>query len=447
MELQKLGEGAYGTVRLGKQKDMGAVRAVKAIAKSRVSSPEKLKQEIAIMKVLDHPCIVKLFETFEDHRSIYLVMELCAGGELFDRVISAGSFTEANAANVMQQIMRAIFYMHESGVVHRDLKPENFLFLDKGPIETNVLKIIDFGLSRRREPGQMLTTKVGTPYYVAPQVLAGRYDHMCDIWSCGVIMFILLSGVPPFNGNTDAEILAKVRGGMWSFSSGKWDRISSDAKDLIRQMLKMSPQIRYDAEKALNHHWIKDAAPAAPRVQLLPGIVENLRGFRSQNKLKKAALNVIANNLNEKEIKSLRDTFVSLDENGDGLLTLEELKAGLANAGGLEIPVDLQAIMDGIDADGSGMIDYSEFLAATLDRKTYLQEDLCWAAFRLFDLDGDGRITQAELKEVLAVDGITEALGLHAVETLVNDVDKNGDGEIDFEEFMAMMKDTNGTEI
>merc|ERR1712032_682221 len=279
------------------------------------------KQEIAIMKMMDHPNIVKLFETFEDHRNIYLVMELCSGGELFDRIIDAGHFTEVQAAILMQQILRAMFYMHENHICHRDLKPENFIFMTKDPIEKALLKIIDFGLSCKFEQGQVLTTKAGTPYYVAPQVLAGKYDHQSDIWSCGVIMFVLLCGYPPFYGETDADVLSKVRLGNFSFNAADWKNISEDAKNLIRMLLKMNPKDRYTAEQGLNHAWIKEKAPKATNTNLEQGFVDNLRGFRSQNKLKKAALQCIAGNLEEAQIKALRETFMALDHNGDGLLT------------------------------------------------------------------------------------------------------------------------------
>merc|ERR1719343_1402942 len=139
------------------------------------------------MKMLDHPNIIKLYESFEDHRNIYLVMELAGGGELFDRIIDSGHFTEVQCAILMQQIVRAIYYMHENHVCHRDLKPENFLFTTKEKIEKTSLKIIDFGLAHEFDENTVLTTKAGTPYYVAPQVLQGKYDQAADLWSCGVI--------------------------------------------------------------------------------------------------------------------------------------------------------------------------------------------------------------------------------------------------------------------
>jgi len=406
---------------------------------------ERFKQEIALMKIMDHPNIIKLYETFEDHRNIYLIMELCSGGELFDKIIEAGHFTEVQAAILMQQIIRAIYYMHENHVCHRDLKPENFLFMTKESIDKNLLKIIDFGLSCKFETNQVLTTKAGTPYYVAPQVLAGKYDQMSDLWSCGVIMYVLLCGYPPFFGETDSEVLSKVRLGAFSFNAADWKNVSEDAKNLIRMLLKMNPRDRYTAEQTLNHEWIRNKAPAAKNVSLQSGFVDNLRGFRSQNKLKKAALHIIAGQLNEDQIKNLREMFMALDNNGDGLLTAAEMKEGLAKAGLKDIPADLQAILEDVDADGSGVIDYTEFLAATLDKKLYLQEDVCWSAFRLFDRNGDGKISMDELKQVLNEGGndIADAIGKD-LEALMSEVDVNGDGQIDFQEFMAMMRGGSG---
>merc|ERR1712166_1524530 len=339
----------------------------------------------------------------------------------------------------MQQIVRAIFYMHDSHIVHRDLKPENFLFTTKEPIEKCYLKIIDFGLSCPFKDGQVLTTKAGTPYYVAPQVLAGKYDHMSDLWSCGVIMYVLLCGYPPFYGETDADVLSKVRLGNFSLNAADWKNVSEDAKNLIRMMLKMNPRDQATAEQALNNDWIKKKAPGAKNVNLNDKFVDSLRGFRSTNKLKKAALTVIANNLNEDQIKNLRDIFMKLDSNGDGKMTVAELKEGIEKSGLKEIPPDLQQIMNDIDADGSGEIDYTEFLAASLDKRTYMQEDVCWNAFKNFDRNNDGKISQDELKIVLGDTSVQNVASAEVAEILKN-FDGNGDGVIDFQEFMALMR-------
>jgi calcium-dependent protein kinase len=439
LEKKNIGEGSYGTVSRATHKSGHNVRAVKSISKAQMKNIERFKQEINIMKIMDHPNIIRLFETFEDNKIIYLVMELCDGGELFDRIIGAGHFTESQAAILMQQIIRAILYMHENNVCHRDLKPENFLFLTKDPIEKAVLKIIDFGLSCWFKEGQVLVTKAGTPYYVAPQVLAGKYDHSSDMWSVGVIMYVLLCGYPPFYGETDSEVLAKVRAGNFSFSNADWKHISTDAKNLIRDLLKMKPRERCCAKTALNHVWIVEKAPKASGGALPKGMVDNLKGFRSQNKLKKAALHVIANQLDESQMSALRSTFLELDTNSDGQLTVAEMKEGISKAGLGEIP-ELQTIMAEVDADGSGVIDYTEFLAAALDKRVYMKENVIWTAFRVFDRNGDGHISQEELKLVLQDDSVEKVCGDKAIADLLSEIDGNGDGMIDFEEFMAMMK-------
>jgi calcium-dependent protein kinase len=442
IDKKKLGEGSYGSVSKCVNKSTKATRAVKSISKAQMKNLDRFKQEIAIMKILDHPNIIKLYESFEDNRNIYLVMELSTGGELFDRIIDAGHFTEVQAACVMQHMFRAIFYMHENHICHRDLKPENFLFQSKDPIEKTPLKVIDFGLACKFTQDQVLTTKAGTPYYVAPQVLAGKYDQSSDLWSLGVIMYVVLCGYPPFYGDTDADVLAKVRLGNFTFNAADWKNVSEDAKNLIRMLLKMNPKDRYTGEQALNHVWVKNKAPKATNVSLAnTNLVDNLKSFRSGNKLKKAALHVIASQLSEDAIKNLRDTFMKLDNNGDGLLTVAELKEGLQACGLKEIPPDLQTIMESVDSDGSGVIDYTEFLAATLDKKVYLKEDVCWQAFRIFDRDGDGKITKDELAHVLKDETVKEATGgAEELAKLLLELDTNGDGEIDFEEFMEMMR-------
>lgn len=438
MDREKLREGSFGSVHKAKNKSTGQARAIKTVGKAQMKNVERFKQEIAIMTMMDHPNIIKLHETFEDHRKMYLVMELCSGGELFDRIIDAGHFTEVQAASVMQQIVSASCYMHASHVTHRDLKPENLLLMTRETIETNHLKIIDFGVSCSFEPGQLLTTATGTPYYVSPQVLAGKYDHMSDLWSIGVIMYVMLCGYPPFFGETDAQVLAKVRAGSFSFPADDWKDVSEDAKNLIYNLLKMDPRDRYTAEQTLNHEWIKNKAPKAKQGEFANTFVDRLRGFRSYNKLKKAALAIIARQLNENQTKQLSDTFMSLDTNSDGFLSMLELKQGLETVGIKDIPSDFQEILKGMDLDGSGAIDYTEFLAAALDKRNHLKEDMCWAAFCVFDKDGNGTISQSELKAVLASGQVDKVAG--SMQELIAEVDQNGDGEIDFEEFMAMMK-------
>jgi len=443
IDKKKLGEGSYGSVSKCTPKTPkagGCERAIKTISKAAMKDVERFKMEIAIMKVMDHPNIIKLYESFEDHRNIYLVMELCTGGELFDRIIESGHFTEVQAATLVQQIVKAIYYMHEAHICHRDLKPENFLFQNKDSIDKSPLKIIDFGLSCEFHEGQYMKTKAGTPYYVAPQVLQGKYDQLSDLWSVGVIMYVMLCGYPPFSGDSDSAVLSKVKTGKFSFNSADWKHISEDAKDLIKCLIKLNPAERYSAEKTLRHVWIENKAPKATNMNLQSDFVNKLRGFRSEHKLKKAALHIIAGQLKEEQIKAMRDTFLALDANGDGQLTLAEMKEGIEKAGIKDLPADLQQIMQEVDSDGSGNIDYTEFLAATLDKHQFMQEDVLWSAFRLFDKNGDGKISPEELKAVLGDDQVHHVAGAETLAQMMLEVDKNGDGVIDFQEFVQMMR-------
>lgn len=245
---KEIGHGHYGIVRKCMDRETKEWYAIKSILKSKVSKVEVLKREIEILAEVNHKNIIKLIEVHEDMKYIHLITELCTGGELFDRIIAKaqtpeGHYSEKDAANLIASILDAIAYCHERQIVHRDLKPENFLFVsqdDHAPI-----KIIDFGLSRHETAGQgIMRTKVGTPYYVAPEVLRKEYTKMCDIWSIGVIAYILLCGYPPFYGDSDNQIFDSVKAGRFDFPSPEWDTISDAAKDFVCCLLRLDPSKR-----------------------------------------------------------------------------------------------------------------------------------------------------------------------------------------------------------
>lgn len=451
---ETVGTGSYGAVSIVIEKKTNVKKACKTIQQSKVNSKERLKMEIDIMRRLDHPSIARLYETFQDKRNIYLIMELCSGGELFDKVIGAKDchFTEKAAATVMRQIIAGVVYMHASNICHRDLKPENFLLQEKGDVAEVPLKIIDFGLSVDHSKVEWLKTKACTPYYVAPEVLTGKYRESCDVWSIGVIMYVLLCGAPPFFGDTDAEVLSSVRKGHYEFDLPVWEHVSKEAKDLVARMLVLDPKKRYTANDALNHKWIIHLAPQSKgALPFSAGAFRNLKKFRQNHRLKKAALTIVAHNIDEAQISDLRQMFLSMDKDSDGTLTIQEIKEGMAQAR-MRIPSDIDNMLRDIDSDGSGQIDYSEFLAATMEHKQYVQEELCWAAFRVFDLDGNGKITKDELATVLSGDGgdiktAEQLMGIQKeeIESIIAEVDTDGDGEIDFEEFMAMIRNNSTT--
>lgn len=239
-----LGEGAFGQVRVAQNRDSGAKRAVKMLTKATMDDDEKrmLFNEINILKEIDHPNIVKMYEYFEDDKRFYIVTELCKGGELFDEIIARGKFGEKDAAVLIKQVLGCINYCHQNNIVHRDLKPENIL-LEQNK-EFDQIKIIDFGTSLVYDPGSSskLSEKLGTPYYIAPEVLGESYGSKCDIWGIGVITYVVLSGRPPFNGKDDDEIMRAVRKGKFDFGHQVWNNVSQQAKDFIGKLLTKDPE-------------------------------------------------------------------------------------------------------------------------------------------------------------------------------------------------------------
>jgi len=435
VETKALGTGTYGSVVKAVNNSTKVIRACKAMARKNIKNEVRFREEIALMKQIDHPNIIRLFETIEDHKNIYLIMELCTGGELFDKIVNEGLLAEKPAAHLMKQIFAALYYLHDHGIMHRDLKPENFLFASHDADAP--VKVIDFGLGATFTPGQRMSTKAGTPYYVSPQVLKGNYNEKCDIWSAGVIMFILMAGYPPFYGDKDAEILAKVRKAQFDFPSEEEDGItfSGDAQDLISQCLIMEEDQRPSAAVCLRHKWLSQDARDE---KVNPSVIKNFKNFHATQRFKKLALTAIATQLNEKEIKTLKETFLALDKNGDGTLSLEEIKIG-CKKNNIARPQNFDSVFSSIDSDNSGVIDYTEFIAATMENSFQYREDLCWSAFRVFDIDGDGKITVQELQKALKSSDMS--MSEEKIADIIAEFDKNKDGCIDFDEFCAMMRD------
>lgn len=259
-----LGTGHNGSVRACINRVTGQRYAVKSICKNgKATKAGSLVREIMLLKEMKHHSIIQLVDIYEDTDHIHLITDLCSGGELFDRIIERSSsdngvpcFTEKEAARVLHQILVAVSYMHEKGIAHRDIKPENILFESKDA--DSPIKVIDFGLARKHMYGEPpMSTLLGTPYYIAPEVLRKRYTKSCDLWSVGVIAYILLCGYPPFNGGDNNETHRSVLQGRYCFPSKDWNGTSQESRDFIRQLLRMDPNKRMTVDQALNHPWIR----------------------------------------------------------------------------------------------------------------------------------------------------------------------------------------------
>ncbi|KAK0580371.1 hypothetical protein LWI29_001126 [Acer saccharum] len=437
---RKLGQGQFGTTYLCTEISTNMDYACKSISKRKLISKEDVedvRREIQIMHHLaGHKNIVTIKGAYEDSLYVHIVMELCGGGELFDRIIQRGHYSERRAAELTKIIVGVVEACHSLGVMHRDLKPENFLLVNKD--DDFSLKAIDFGLSVFFKPGQIFTDVVGSPYYVAPEVLLKHYGPAADVWTAGVILYILLSGVPPFWAETQQGIFDAVLKGHIDFDSDPWPVISDSAKDLIRKMLCSQPGERLTAHEVLCHPWICENG-VAPDRSLDPAVLSRLKTFSAMNKLKKMALRVIAESLSEEEIAGLREMFKAMDTDNSGAITFDELKAGLRRYGSTLKDTEIRDLMDAADVDNSGTIDYGEFIAATVHLNKLEREEHLVAAFQYFDKDGSGYITVDELQQACTEHNMTDVF----LEDIIREVDQNSDGKIDYGEFVAMMQKGN----
>jgi calcium-dependent protein kinase len=249
-----IGHGSFGNVRIATRKLLRARQqfAVKSIPKSRVKSDIRLLQrELRILKSVDHPNIIKLHDVYEDPKFLHLVQEYCSGGELFEKIVDRGNYTENEASSLMYKLLHAINHLHNQNICHRDIKPENILYKSK---EANSeIKLIDFGLSYKFGEAEEMHTIVGTSYYVAPEVLEKRYGMECDIWSLGVILYLLLAGKPPFAGSDKNDIFNKIQNCEYSMDDEVWRSVSSEAKDIIRKLICRNPKDRLTAAQAMEH--------------------------------------------------------------------------------------------------------------------------------------------------------------------------------------------------
>ncbi|CAK8570493.1 unnamed protein product [Lathyrus sativus] len=437
---KKLGQGQFGITFLCIEKETGRQYACKSIAKRKLVTDddvEDVRREIQIMHHLaGHANVISIKGAYEDAVAVHVVMELCAGGELFDRIIQRGHYTERKAAELIRTIVGVVEACHSLGVMHRDLKPENFLFVNQQ--EDSLLKTIDFGLSVFFKPGDTFIDVVGSPYYVAPEVLKKRYGPEADVWSAGVILYILLSGVPPFWAESEQGIFEQVLHGDLDFASDPWPAISDSAKDLVRKMLVRDPRRRMTAHQVLCHPWVQ-VDGVAPDKPLDSAVLSRLKQFSAMNKLKKMALIVIAESLSEEELAGLKEMFKMIDTDNSGQITFEELKAGLKKVGANLKESEIYDLMQAADVDNSGTIDYGEFIAATLHLNKVEKEDHLFAAFSYFDKDGSGYITQEELQQACDEFGIKDV----GLDEIIKEIDEDNDGRIDYNEFVAMMQKGN----
>ena len=446
-EIEKeLGSGAYGQVSQVKNKSTGEYFACKKMNKRQISNKERFKVEIDLLKATDHPYIVKLHELYEDNVYLYLIMEICKGGELFDRLSKRAKegklYTEKESCEIFKKLITGINYCHSHGVCHRDIKPENILFADED--DNSTLKIADFGLSRVfSNENKVMSSVVGTTFYMAPEVLRGNYDEKCDLWSCGCILYIMLCGRPPFYAKNDDELIRKIKAKQYSFNFPEFKNVSNEAKDLVTRLL-CDQEKRYSAQQCLEHKWIIHNAPNS-KEKLLSLNFNNILDYAKMNKIKKGVFAFISSRLTDEETKDLVEIFNTLDKNRDGVLTMKEVSAGLKymkeNQASVknytdDLEAQLTLIFDEMDLDRNGLINYSEFLAAAMDHKNTLKKEMVYQAFKAFDQDKKGKLN---LKAFLEVVRPEKDEDVKYLKSLFNEFDLDKNGTIEYEEFMSAL--------
>mmetsp|Transcript_83966 Transcript_83966/g.216104 ORF Transcript_83966/g.216104 Transcript_83966/m.216104 type:complete len:776 (+) Transcript_83966:188-2515(+) len=441
VEGEELACGGSAKVFKAKEKATHVDRAVKIISKVAAGRDfNRLLREISIMKTLDHPNIVKLYETFEDDDHLYLILELCEGGDVLDRLLQKKQMAEHHAAIITRTVLMTLNYLHANGVCHRDIKPENVMFKDTHQdIRTSQLRVCDFGFSRK-VPGEeeaRMNTKVGSLYYMAPEVLEGQgYTEACDTWSVGVMCYMLLGGYPPFAGVTDAETLTEIKGAKFHFHPKTWSRVSKPAKHLIRKLLVADVDKRITIQAALAHQWL-EARGVVKVMKMREATVDTLIAFHQYHRLRRSAMLAVAYQLEGPAVRALLELFQAMDLNGDGLLTTTEFMSAVQAIAEVEDEF-LEDIMASVDADGSGVIDFTEFLAATLENDMFIKNHAALLrAFRSFDQDDSGGLSKDEVAETLCMEGEEHD---EEVTEFFAQVDTNTDGIMDYGEFYAMLQ-------
>ena len=451
-----LGQGSFGIVYLAKNKLLNSNFAMKIIKKQIKNEEEdqSIMNEINILRKLDHPNILKINDFFITKNEYIIVTEFCPEGELFFEIKSFAPFNEALTGWYMKQILSAVCYCHKLKIIHRDLKPENILISEKNKNGFNIIKIIDFGTAvifNKKINDKSLT---GSIYYISPEVLSKtrNYSEKCDIWSCGVIMYILLTGSPPFNGKKDEEIMSKIMNGRYKMEKYPWPIISSEAKDLIKKLLEYDPNKRISAEEALKHPWFESEQVKSEdnegllKVKNPNKLLNNLINYRSNNALRCAVLAyLVHNNIQLNQVHEDIKLFNKIDKNGDGQISKEELSKGLENfikISGKELENKVNIIFSNIDMNHNGYIEYEEFIRAAVDKEYFLSDNFLRYAFNYFDRDKNGQISFNEIKQLFYQNDKNKhnSEAHKQLQKNFDEIDINGDGVLSFDEFVKMTK-------
>ena len=442
--LSNIGQGSYGDVFLAMNIYTKEKVAIKKIYKSfdEISESEIIN-EIEILKKLNHPDIVKVLEYYKTDQAYYIVSEYCSGGELFQKAETY--LSETQIAVIFKQILSGLSYLHSNNIVHRDLKLENILISDIEYVsltgeEYLDIKIIDFGNAEHFDKKISNKSLVGSSYYIAPEIFKKKSGKESDLWSAGVILYMLIVGHPPFCGESDKKILSSVKKGIYDKNYSRWKNASNEVQDLIEKLLISDPNKRLSAKDALNHPWFKKYQSNAIYYNItkkeIHQCILNFLSYNVNTKFQELVMSYIIHNMPKiKQTKIAISLFKLVNTNGDGKLLKNELKNVLLYFVSEEYLIHYEIIFDLLDSDKKGFIEYEKFLRACLDKKYILNEENIKLAFNFFDKENKGYFDEEEMKNLFNKEKINDEL----CHIIFEEIDLNKNGKIDFQTFKIIM--------
>jgi len=477
--IRLIGEGYFSKVKLAYKNIEGESKkyAIKIIYKKRLDQNlrNEFLNELSILATIDHPNVIKFHETYEDDHNFYLVMEYLEGGDIFQRIRKKFNLPsdkiykqdgtkfilneevlnkielvndlkkdyykslEDYIANISYKIISAINYCHTIGVVHRDIKPENILFTDKS--DDSEIKIIDFGLSKKFNSSSqdLMKSFIGTPFFVAPEVIQENYDSNCDMWSIGASLYMLFSGIPPFYSNKKQDILRDIKKADPDFSQGVWKKITNDAKEFVKNLLVKNSVKRITSSQALNHKFFKNINKTIHNKEFLDvEILTNLKNFENPKKFKKIIFSSFINSLHKDELIQYNRVFNAIDLDHEGFISNFELKKAFEKLGIFLKDEEISNIINKIDYDKNGKLNYSEFLIAAINMKNSINDQILFKIFLNFDTNNLGYIDKDSIKRAL-IRGGQEIENLQEIINVIKEVSKDDNHKISFEEFYKIM--------